>query len=49
MARVFGTGKVTIPLRVRDVLGVKDGDYVRLILVEVLRKKAERDGRVAKR
>ena len=38
MARVIGGGKVTIPVRIREVLGIRDGDYVRLELVEVLRK-----------
>jgi len=38
MARVFGGGKVTIPVRIREVLGIRDGDYVRLELVEVLRR-----------
>jgi len=37
IARVFQGGKVTIPKRLREVLGVEDGDYVRLALVEVVR------------
>ena len=36
IARVFKGGKVTIPKRVREVLGVVDGDYVRLAVVEVV-------------
>ena len=36
IARVFKGGKVTIPRRVREVLGVSDGDYVRLALIEVI-------------
>jgi len=36
IARVFQGGKVTIPRRVREVLGVSDGDYVRLAVVEVI-------------
>lgn len=36
-ARVFKGGKVTVPKRLRDLFGVKDGDYVRLALVEVLK------------
>lgn len=36
IARVFKGGKVTIPKRVREVLGVTDGDYVRLALIEVI-------------
>jgi hypothetical protein len=38
LARVFKDGKVTIPKRLRSFCGVGDGDYVRLVLVEVLRK-----------
>ncbi|MEA2090492.1 MAG: hypothetical protein U9O89_07040 [Thermoproteota archaeon] len=39
IARVFESGKVTVPKRLREVFDVKDGDYVRLGLVEVMRKK----------
>ena len=38
VARVFGGGKVTVPKRLRELLGVVDGDYVRLGVVEVLRR-----------
>lgn len=38
MARVFGGGKVTVPRRLRELLGVEDGDYVRLGVVEVLKR-----------
>jgi bifunctional DNA-binding transcriptional regulator/antitoxin component of YhaV-PrlF toxin-antitoxin module len=38
VARVFKDGKVTIPKHLRDLCGVVDGDYVRLVLVEVLKK-----------
>ena len=38
MARVFGGGKVTIPVRVRELLGIRDGDYVRLEVLEVIRR-----------
>jgi len=41
VARVFQGGKVTIPKRVRELLGVGDGDYVRLSLVEVIKRKTE--------
>jgi len=41
VARVFGGGKVTIPRRVRELLDVVDGDYVRLSLVEVVKRKRE--------
>ncbi|NIR87326.1 hypothetical protein GWO13_07065 [Candidatus Bathyarchaeota archaeon] len=41
VARVFGGGKVTVPKRVRELLGVEDGDYVRLSLVEVIKRKRE--------
>ena len=39
MARVFRGGKVTIPKRVRELLGIEDGCYVRLGVVEVIRRK----------
>ena len=47
VARVFTGGKVTLPRRVRDLYGVGDGDYVRLCLVEVVKK--GRGGWVRKR
>lgn len=39
VARVFKDGKVTVPKHLRDLCGVADGDYVRLALVEVLKKR----------
>ena len=41
VARVFQGGKVTIPKRVRELLDVGDGDYVRLSLIEVIKRKRE--------
>ena len=38
VVRVFKGGKVTVPKRLRDLFGVEDGDYVRLALVEVLKR-----------
>jgi len=38
VARVFKGGKVTVPERLRELLGVEDGDYVRFVLVEVMKK-----------
>jgi bifunctional DNA-binding transcriptional regulator/antitoxin component of YhaV-PrlF toxin-antitoxin module len=38
VARVFNDGKVTVPKRLRSLCGVGDGDYVRLVLVEVLKR-----------
>ena len=40
VVRVFSGGKVTVPRRLRDLFGVDDGCYVRLALVEVLRRDA---------
>jgi len=40
-ARVLQGGKVTIPKRVRELLGVEEGCYVRLVLVEVIEVKKE--------
>jgi bifunctional DNA-binding transcriptional regulator/antitoxin component of YhaV-PrlF toxin-antitoxin module len=38
VVRVFKGGKVTVPKRLRELFGVDDGDYVRLALLEVLKK-----------
>jgi bifunctional DNA-binding transcriptional regulator/antitoxin component of YhaV-PrlF toxin-antitoxin module len=38
VVRVFTGGKVTVPKQLRERFGVEDGDYVRLVLVEVLKK-----------
>jgi len=45
VARVVAGGKVTIPRRLRDLSGIEDGDYVRLSLVEVIRKAAKTERR----
>ena len=47
VVRVFKGGKVTVPKRLRELFGVEDGDYVRLALVEVMKK--EGDGWVRRR
>lgn len=44
VVRVFKGGKVTVPKRLRELFSVEDGDYVRLGLVEVLKKQGE-DGK----
>ena len=36
VARVMRDGKVTIPKRLRELLSVEEGDYVRLGLLEVI-------------
>jgi bifunctional DNA-binding transcriptional regulator/antitoxin component of YhaV-PrlF toxin-antitoxin module len=36
--RFFNEGKVTVPKQLRERFGVEDGDYVRLVLAEVLKK-----------
>ena len=41
VARVFQNGKVTVPKRLRELLGVEDGCYVRLGVVEVVEPKME--------
>jgi len=43
VVRVFKGGKVTVPKRLRELFSVEDGDYVRLGLVEVLKKEGEGD------
>jgi len=42
VAKVFARGKVTIPLLVREVLNIEDGDYVRVCIAKVIK----RSGRV---
>ena len=42
VARVIAYGKVTVPRRVRDVLSLEEGDYVRITITEVIKKKKER-------
>jgi bifunctional DNA-binding transcriptional regulator/antitoxin component of YhaV-PrlF toxin-antitoxin module len=42
VARVVAGGKVTIPLRVREVLRIEKGDYVRVTITEVIRKSKQR-------
>jgi len=37
VARITTAGKVTIPRRLRDLLGVKDGDYLRLAITEAIK------------
>jgi len=41
VVRVFKGGKVTVPKRLRELFGVDDGDYVRLCLVEVMKRDSE--------
>lgn len=38
VARVIGRGKVTIPVWIRELMDVRDGDYIRLEFVEVVMK-----------
>jgi bifunctional DNA-binding transcriptional regulator/antitoxin component of YhaV-PrlF toxin-antitoxin module len=41
VARVISDGKVTVPRRVREVLQLEKGDYVRVTITEVIRKKQQ--------
>jgi len=41
VARVITGGKVTIPKRIRNLLHIEEGDYVRVSLLEVVKKKAD--------
>jgi len=45
VARVIADGKVTVPRRVRDVLRIEKGDYVRVTITEVIKKMQERKGK----
>ena len=38
VVQVYADGRVTVPLQLRRRFGVKDGDYVRLVLVGVFRE-----------
>jgi len=38
VVQVYAGGRVTVPLQLRKRFDVEDGDYVRLVLVEVLRE-----------
>ena len=44
VARVIADGKVTVPRRVRDVLRIEKGDYVRVTITEVIRRKQQKTG-----
>jgi len=41
VARVIADGKVTVPRRVRELLRIEKGDYVRVTITEVIRKKQQ--------
>ncbi len=45
MARVVAGGKVTIPLLVREVLKIREGDYVRVSISEVIKMRQEHEGK----
>jgi bifunctional DNA-binding transcriptional regulator/antitoxin component of YhaV-PrlF toxin-antitoxin module len=41
VAKVYARGKVTIPLSVREVLNIKDDDYVRVSITEVIKRSGQ--------
>jgi len=47
VARVLSGGKVTIPLLVREVLKIREGDYVRVSISEVIKQKQQQQQRKA--
>ena len=49
VARVIGGGKVTIPLVVREVLKINEGDYVRVSISEVIKKKQQRKEKTSRK
>ena len=49
MARVVAGGKVTIPLLVREVLKIEEGDYVRVNISEVIKKKQRQEKKGGKK
>jgi len=42
VVRVVAGGKVTIPLLAREMLKIEAGDYVRISITEVIKKKQQR-------
>ena len=48
VARVIAYGKVTVPRRVRDVLKIEEGDYVRVTITEVIKRQGKKQERVGK-
>lgn len=38
MARVLAEGRITVPYVFRDLLGLRKGDYVRVRVLEVIRR-----------
>jgi len=49
VARVVAGGKVTIPLLVREVLKIEEGDYVRVNISEVIKKKQRQEKKGGKK
>ncbi len=45
VARVLVGGKVTVPLLVRDVLKIEEGDYVRVAITEVIKRQGKKEPR----
>lgn len=45
VARVLVGGKVTVPLLVRDVLKIEEGDYVRVAITEVIKRHGKKEPR----
>ena len=41
VVKVLKGGKVTVPKRLRELFVVEEGDYVRLALVEVMKKEGD--------
>jgi len=41
VTRLAKYGRVTIPQCVRDILGVETGDYIRITVAEIIKKKSE--------
>ncbi len=49
VARVISDGKVTVPRRVRELLRIEKGDYVRVTITEVIREKEQQKTRTKRR
>ena len=38
LAEVIAAGRITIPKTVRKILGIKEGDFVKVEIIEVIRR-----------
>jgi len=41
VCRILKGGKVTVPKRLRELLGAEEGDYLRLAVTEVIKREGD--------